>query len=780
MSFASALILTPLLAFAAPAVAFLDEEPASGQQEPVSEPQDPAEMPVEPAGDTAEAGASPADSAAVQSTDAAIQTQLAATAPVPSAVNQEALESFVHAALISRSDLAKSPLEMLVSDSVSGEELATIVDQRGLSDRLDRAVVAMRADAELSVLAAQLMAKVEAGRNGLVRDPARIKLLVADLKGSMRQRSSAMRLLEQAGVYAMPALLKALAESGDAHHELLASQAMVAIGRNAVLPLCTALPDMPPAQQVKVCQVLGEIGWKVSAPALNALASDVKADEGSRDAATAALRRMGLTVSDPGPLWSNLARNCLTGGGVLLPYPQDPTQPLWRYDMHHGLMPTTVQTPAYLDVLAQAFAMKAMRADSANAAALATYLAAGLRLEAMQVEVAGAKIAPSNLVMLAGPSVAQQVLGVAVEIQDPGLQRQAIRALAATGGASSLVQGGPSAPLVACLDGSNQRVRLEAAIAIARANPSASFARSDAVVPLLAGALRSAGRPAAAVIAPQSEDRANFEQWLAARGFEVIASASDGEGLAQAMAGRGGAELIVIAGAPSDVSAAARRVRGTAVTAGSLVVLSVAEVDMSALDRALRDDRAATMWALGSSAESFTGAVDALMQRSGGGSLMEGEADMLAMQCADAFAGLGRAGGGPFRLADGQMALIEALGKQTGALRAKVAEALSWVPTQEAQRALLGAALAGVSGTPDEMQSSAVLLRAAAASARRFGDKADPSQVERLRASIAALASSTPPAEVPAEVVAELQAALAEGYGSLNLGPQQSIKQILD
>ena len=46
MSFASALVLTPLLAFAAPAVAFLDEEPASGQQEPVSEPQDPAEMPA--------------------------------------------------------------------------------------------------------------------------------------------------------------------------------------------------------------------------------------------------------------------------------------------------------------------------------------------------------------------------------------------------------------------------------------------------------------------------------------------------------------------------------------------------------------------------------------------------------------------------------------------------------------------------------------------------------------------------------------------------------------
>jgi hypothetical protein len=380
--------------------------------------------------------------------------------------------------------------------------------------------------------------------------------------------------------------------------------------------------------------------------------------------------------------------------------------------------------------------------------------------------------------MLAGPSVAQQVLGLAIAIQDPGLQRSAIRTLAATGGASSLVQGGPSAPLVACLDSSSQRVRLEAAVAIARANPSSTFARSDAVVPLLSGALRASGRPAAAVVATQSEDRSNFEQWLKARGFEIVASEANADTLAQALAGRGAVELVVMAGSPTDVNGAARRVRGAATTGGALMLAAVLEADVTALDRTVRDDRSATIWFLGGNPDTFGAAVDALMHRSGGGALAEGETDALAMQCADALIGLGRAGGGVFRMTDGQLAMIEALRTQTGPMRAKVAEALSWVPSQEAQRALLAAAFTAQGGSPEDFQTIPMLLRAAAANARRFGDKADPSQVEKLRKALADLAAGKGGQEAPAEAMADLQSAIAECYGSLNLGPQQSIKLI--
>jgi hypothetical protein len=827
MSFASALVLVPMLALASPAAAFPDEEPAAAQTEASAEaaPADDADLQALP--EEMRAGAEQALAmlkldqqndpeklraalaAMAQQEDAVpeeakpmvaflkgrVQARIdqleagaggaadaapeaASTQGAPSAANQEALEAFIHAALIARADLAKSSLEVLLVEGVKGEELAVIVDQRGLSDRLERAVIATRAVADVGPMAAELLRKVDLGRNAMAREGARIDALVPQLKGTMRQQAHAMRLLEQAGAYAMPALLKALTESNDSQLELMASRAMVAIGRNAVLPLCIALPSLPPAQQTKVCQVLGDIGWKAAAPALVTLATDTKADASAKEAAGVALRRMGVTSNEPGPLWASLAKSCLTGGEGLVPYPQDPTQPLWRYSADHGLMPTTVQTPAYLDVLARGFAREAMKSDTNDGGALATYLAAGLRLEAMQVEVPGETISPSNLVMLAGPSVAQQVLGLAIAIQDPGLQRSAIRTLAATGGASSLVQGGPSAPLVACLDSSSQRVRLEAAVAIARANPTSTFARSDAVVPLLAGAMRASGRPAAAVVAAQSEDRSNFEQWLKGRGFEIVASEANADTLAQALAGRGAVELVVMAGSPADVNGAARRVRGAATTGGALMLAAVLEADATALDRTVRDDRSAAVWFLGGNPDTFGAAVDALMHRSGGGALAEGETDALAMQCADALIGLGRAGGGVFRMTDGQLAMIEALRTQSGAMRAKVAEVLSWVPSQESQRALLAAAFTAQGGSPEDFQSIPMLLRAAAANARRFGDKADPSQVEKLRKALADLAAGKGAQEAPAEAMADLQAAIAECYGSLNLGPQQSIKLI--
>jgi hypothetical protein len=843
MSFAASLVLVPLFAFASPAVAILDDGPADAATEPqaaaidedleslpeelrpgaesalkalkLDEQTDPARLraaltaiaqqeasvPEEAKPLVAflkarvqariaqlEGGASGEPTVAAEpaaAEGAATPETAGAMAPAPAAANQEALDAFMHAALIARPDLAKSALEVVLAEGVSGEELATIVDQRGMTDRLERAVIACRGQAELAEPAMRLLAKVAQGRNALARDPARIGALVSQLKGTMRQQSQALRQLEQAGAYAMPALLKALVESNDSQLELMASRVMVAIGRNAVMPLCVALPSLPGAQQAKICQVLGDIGWKAAAPALVALRAAPDAQPGAKEAAAVALRRMGVTATEPAPMWAALAKECLTGGEGLVPYPQDATQPLWSFDAHHGLMPTTVSTPAYLDVLARGFALRAMKVDSADGGALATYLAAGLRLEAMQVEVPGSRLTPSNLVMLAGPSVAQQVLALAIAIRDPGLQRSAIRTLSATGGAASLVQGGPSSPLVACLDSSSQRVRLEAALAIARANPTMSFARSDAVVPLLAGAVRSSGRPAAAVVAPQAEDRANFEAWLEARGFEVVASEAAADALAQAMAGRGSVEMVVVSGAPGDASAWARGVRGSSVTGGALMVLAVAEADAGALDRSLRDDRSTTVWFLGGGSEQFSGAIDELMQRSGGGAMGEGEAASIADQCIDALVGLGRSGGGAFRIADGQMALIEALRSQSGPMQAKVAEALSWVPTQDAQRAMFDAAIAaaGRMSSADQMAAVSTLLRAAAAHARRFGDKADPAQVQWLRDGLKELAVDHVRGlmpEVPSESVVDLQSAVAECYGSLNLGPQQSIGLIVD
>ena len=725
----------------------------------------------------------PAEAPAAAPAETPAEPAAAAAAPAPepikpSASNQEALESFIHAALIGRPDVAKTAAEVILADGAPAAELATIVDQRGIGERLEKAVAATRGQPELYPVAMQVLQKVDAGRSSLARDPARIEAVIPQLKGSLRQQAYALRMLESAGAYAMPALTRALLESNDPQLELMAARAMTLIGRNAVMPLCAALPMLSGPQQIKVCGVLGDIGWKAAAPALVAVQASAESTPGAREAAGVVLRRMGVTATEPGPLWASLARACLTGGEGLLPYPSDAEQMTWSYRPDHGLMPKSVPTPAYLDVLAQHFAMNAMKLDSGDGAALATYLAAGLRLQSMGVDTGENFLAPADLVMVAGPSVAQQVLALAISIQDPGLQRGAIRTLASTGGASSLVQGGPSAPLVACLDSANQRVRVEAALAIARAMPTSSFARSDAVVPLLAGAVRSTGKPAAAVVAAQAEDRANFEQWLKGRGYEVLASEASATGLLGSMAGRGSAELVVVAGGAADVNGGARSLRNASSTGGALMVLAVQEADASAIDRSLRDDRSAEVWFLGGNADQFGAAVTGLQKRAGGGELAAGDAEAMAAQCADALITLGRSGGGAFRLADGQIALIDALNSQSGDMRAKVADALSWIPTQEAQRALLDAGLKdlkeGSTISPDEQKA---LLRAAAASARRFGDKADPAQIERLRMGFDAARSMGDFAKSPE--ARDLLAALSECYGSFNLGPQQSIKLIL-
>ena len=138
--------------------------------------------------------------------------------------------------------------------------------------------------------------------------------------------------------------------------------------------------------------------------------------------------------------------------------------------------------------------------------------------------------------------------------------------------------------------------------------------------------------------------------------------------------------------------------------------------------------------------------------------------------------GIGRAGGGVFRMSDAEQGLIKAMqSDDAGENLPRLAEALGWVPTAEAQRALIAGGLAAAARPDGGGAEGSMLLRHAAAHARRFGDKADPGQVELVRKLLSAAASAGADKQAGGDVVA----ALAELYGSLNLGPQQSIKQIL-
>lgn len=680
--------------------------------------------------------------------------------PVPVEA-QQAMDAFIHSVLIGRADLAKSAAEVLLATTITPAQAAQIVDGGGFADRFERALEASRAMPEVSTLAVDLGKKVDAGRLDMARDPVRIEAAVSNLNGTLRQQAFAMRTLESAGSYAMPALLRALTAGRSASQELMAERAILNIGRNAVLPLCEALSGLSAGQQVRAVRILGEIGSKTAAPWIASVAGAKGATTDVRQACTEAMARLGVSSTDLSALWTSMARNFIVGTDGLLPYPAEMQQPTWRFDADHGLMPKLVTTPVYCDIMAQRCALQAMSADAGNGTALAVYLAAGLRLEsqATATEVPS-PLAPSSLVQAAGPMVGRQVLGLGVEISDAGLQLQAIRALTDTGGPATLVSGSDQNPLITCLDSANRRVRVEAALALARAMPSTSFARADSVVPTLAATLREGGRLAAGVIAAQAEDRTQIEGWIRTLGFDVLASGDSAAALRSGMTGRGSADLVVVAGDPTFVSNQGRSLRGEALTSSAMLMLAVPEQDAARVDRSLRDSRSSNVWFLGSSADTFAGAVKVLMNRAGGGMPSADDMRALAMQSADALVSIGRVGGGPFRMVDAEAALIDGLDRQQGDLRARIAQALALVPSQAAQRALLSA------GLNAEGDDRVMLLKATAESARRFGDKADPTQVDRLRALLVQGEGS-------------VGAAAAECYGSLNLGPQESIKLIL-
>ena len=200
--------------------------------------------------------------------------------------------------------------------------------------------------------------------------------------------------------------------------------------------------------------------------------------------------------------------------------------------------------------------------------------------------------------------------------------------------------------------------------------------------------------------------------------------------------------------------------RADSVTSGSLLLLSVRETERPQVDRSLRDDRSVNLWNQGGDATTFAGALQVLTQRAGSG-VSADRAQQLALLAAGALTRIGQSGGGVFRMADGELDLAAAMKSQAGPLRAAVAEVLSWVPTQSAQRTLLNAGL-----DASDASEQAVLLQAASGSARRFGDKADPGQVDRLRALMTG--APGPAAD-----------AAAQCYGALNLGPQEAIKLIV-
>jgi hypothetical protein len=666
--------------------------------------------------------------------------------PAEAATAQQAhaLDMALHYLLIGNATMAATSFQELFDSGITDEQIVRLVDERGIADKVERSITRGRGMEGTSALVVEFETRLRNGARATSRNAMRIEESVAALNGSMRQQMMARSRLVSAGPFAVPALLKALANGNNAKASNAARAVLVDLKRLSVDPLCAALPSTDPSTQRKICEILGEIGYPNAQPFLLDLASKADTAADVRGAALRAYTRLGGTSQDAASQYTALARRYFDQVPTLIPYPSDSGNVIWSHDASGGLVGVSVPTPVYCETMAVLLSRSALRIDPNSQMALAVFIAADLRRSALmrlmnmdasneedarRAELLQPRFAPELLATASGSLSAQMALGMALDASDVLLVRECLRVIAFNSGASSLVS--PSkgrSPVVECLAYADRRVRFDAALVLARSLPQVQFPQDSSVVPTLTSMLRSSGMTGA-VIATTEEDR----QSLGARLVEVgmsntVTGGSIGEIETRLSQGQS-IDVLVVQGSSGAVQDIVRSARLARATATAPVVVIANGQDATALSMQYESDPRVAVFLASATNDQFRRAIESAAGAAGGLALSVEEMQQYSGQALAALRLIAEASSPVFDIRDAESALVQGLGQgESGGDVAGIAMVLALIPTDSAQRALADGALA-ITG---EMQP--MLLDAVASSARKFGNQLSQSQVAALKA----------------------------------------------
>ncbi len=645
------------------------------------------------------------------------------------------LKDFIHYSRIAQVDLASSRAQLLLQSGITNADLASLVDDGDISlESFDAAIGRNLLIPELEDVSADIARRVELGRLELARDGDRINEAIDMLVGMQRQKLLAHGRLEAAGEYAVPALLGRITDGRDEKLKLACQNMLRDIGRQAVTPLCEALPHVDPLSQRIVCDILGEIGYPHAGAYLRELSLDDSADGPVREAAARAHRLVGGVEADLSVLYSNLGYMYYDEFGSLIAYPYEEANNVWSYDWSVGLVADPVPTVIYSEVMSMRQAAKALSISPNNRAALSLYVAANLKREndlpagASDPIFGEADYSPEFYATVFGTQVCLDVLGLAIDTTDTPLVRDAIAALSQTTGGSNLFSAAERRqPLLEAISYPDRRVQYEAALTLARALPQQSFMDDFRVVPLLASAVRTGNQSFALVVSDNDENRRQAAISLEDLGFTIVGAEGSISALGGAIAESPGIDLVVIRFDKSEqASLATTDLRGIAKTAASPVLILAPSVDVPELARDYHGNARVAVTRPGISEEAFEAVVDDLLLRAAGGRMTDAEAEVYAIEALSALRDVAIAGSTAYDIADAESTLIDALDSRTGGTRMLVADILALIDSERSQQKLFDAAL---SAAADERIN---LLDRVTASVKRFGSYAGERHVAAL------------------------------------------------
>jgi len=676
------------------------------------------------------------------------------------------LNNYIHYSLVANVELASANGQKLLDSGITNAELATLIDDGKVeTERFERAIARSQLVPELEGVAAEIANRAELGRRDLARDQKRIEEAIKMLTGVQRAKLLGRQRLVSAGEYAVPSLLKEISDGRDQQVKIACQDVMIQIGRQAVYPLCVALPGLTGGTQRVVCDMLGQIKIPSAAPYLKEVSEDQNADQPARDAAARAFTAIGGGAGSVSKLYADLARDYFDAYESMVAFPAEPTNNVWTYSSITGLSPTPVPTEIFTEVLAVKTSSRAIALDAANIPAISLFVASNLKRENDLPEGAAdpvygeSKYTPDFYATVFGTQTCLDVLGMAVDKRDTPLVRDAIGALAkTTGGANLFARSGGRNPLLEALSYPDRRVQYDAALTLARALPQEKYSGDQAIVPILASAVRMGNQSLALLVADDAESRAASASELEKLGFRVVAQGGNVTEAQPDINRAVGVDLVVVRMNDfNDALQVIESLRAIPKTTAAPTLVLAAAVDAAKLNEQYRDDPRISAGRITSNPEEFTASVDFIMNRAAGGRITEAEAEEYAIRSLSALRDVAISRSPAYTIRDAESALIDAIDHRSGGTRLLVADILALIDNDDAQRKLFDAAL----NAADDEQIE--LLRRVSDSVRIFGDRAEDRHVASILELVEKSSGAT--AEAAATV-----------HGALNLPASDAVK----
>jgi HEAT repeat protein len=404
---------------------------------------------------------------------------------------------FLHYTTIGRFDLAKGYAQAVLDSNPNPVELLNISKENPQGYEFLLKMKEIAPDPELAELAAKILDIIEQGNFIRRTDPVIIVEEVKRLTSTERGWLIAIKRLRDAGEYAIPFMLDAMADpSREAEFENIV-RALPKVGRDAIRPLGASLQTKNIRLKSQAIIALGEIKYPQSLAYLKYILENDSSTE------LRELASKSITQIDPAAmripaaqLFYQLAESYYYHAQSLSPAEDAPTGNIWFWDSQaQKLTREAVAKEYFYELMAMRACEWALRADANFGPAIGLWIASYFKAESAGVGKMPEYFGPDHADALvyattAGVEYLHQALARAIRDKNAYVALGVIEALGTTAGEKSLLYRlGLEQPLVQALSFDNRMVRYSAAIAIGAAGPKEPFVESKLVVANLAEAI---------------------------------------------------------------------------------------------------------------------------------------------------------------------------------------------------------------------------------------------------------------------------------------------------